>query len=186
VAALRRRIDFAVALGARIVTTGAAHADEPAAAERFFALAPAWLAHAAASGVTVALESHGGLTATAAAARRTIERLGSPWARVNYDPANVIFYAGARPESDLPLIAADVVHLHVKDSSGRPGAWDFPTPGQGVIDFASLFRTLRSVGFAGPYSVELEQPGRTLAEQDAALREAYRFVAATLAAVAAG
>ena len=87
---------------------------------------------------------------------------------------------------DLPLIADYVAHLHVKDSGGQPGAWDFPTPGQGVIDFASLFRTLRSVDYAGPCSVELEQPGRTLTEQDEAMREAYRFVAATLATVAAG
>lgn len=186
VAALNRRIDFATTLGARLVTTGAAHTDEPAAAERFFALAPTWLAHAAARGVMVALETHGGLTGTAAAARRTIERLDLPWARVNYDPANIIYYTGSRPEPDLPLIAPYVVHLHVKDSGGRPGAWDFPTPGRGVIDFASLFRTLRLVGFAGPYSVELEQPGLTLAEQDDAMREAYRFVAATLAAVATG
>ena len=185
VAALRRRIDFAVAVGARFVTTGTGHTDEAAAAERFFALAPDWIAATAARGVTIALESHGGLTGTGSAARQTIERLNSPWVRVNYDPANVIYFAGLRPEPDLPLIADYVVHFHVKDSSGQPEVWDFPTPGQGTIDFASLFRTLHAVGYNGPYSVEMEQPGRSVTEQDQALRQAYQFIAATLAAVAA-
>lgn len=183
VEALRQRIAFAVAVGARIVTTGTGHTEAPAAAERFFALAPTWIADAEAQGVTIALESHGGLTGTGAAARQTIERLASPWVRVNYDPANVIYYAGLRPEPDLPLVAPYVAHVHVKDSAGQRGAWDFPTPGQGTIDFASLFRTLRAVGYAGPYSAELEQPGRSLAQQDDDLRQTYRFIAATLAAL---
>lgn len=183
VSALRRRIAFAAAIGARFVTTGTGHTDDPAAAERFFALTAPWIADAARQGIMIALESHGGLTGTGAAARETIKRLNSPWVRINYDPANVIYYTGQRPEPDLPLIADQVVHFHVKDSGGQSGAWDFPTPGQGTIDFVNLFRTLRAVGYSGPYSIELEQPGRSLTEQAVAFRQAHDFVASRLASL---
>ena len=92
----------------------------------------------------------------------------------------------ARAEPDLPLIAPYVAHLHVKDSGGQPGTCDFPDARPGCDRLRQPLPDAAVGRFAGPYSVELEQPGRTLADQDDDMREAYRFVAATLAAVAAG
>jgi sugar phosphate isomerase/epimerase len=180
VAALKAGIDFAAAVGASIVTTGTGHTGTPEAVERFFALIGEVAAHAAERRVTVALESHGGLTGTGPDTRRTIERIGSPWVRVNYDPANVIYYRGVRPEADLPTIAEYVRHFHAKDSAGEPGELDFPTPGQGTIDFAQLFGVLRETGFVGPYSVELEASGLSLPQEDEAREQAFSFLSRTL------
>jgi sugar phosphate isomerase/epimerase len=182
-AALKRRIDVAVVAGAGYVTTGTGHTETDDGAARFFALMPDLAAYAAARGVIIALESHGGLTGTGDRTRMTIERIGSDWVRVNYDPTNVIYYEGLRPEPDLPVIAAYVAHFHVKDSAGRRETWDFPVPGEGTIDFVSLFATLRDAGYQGPYSVELEQHGLTPAEEDAARARAFAFVTRTLAAL---
>ena len=180
---LQRRIDFAVAVGARIVTTGTGQTETAEGAERFFALIPDLAAYAADRRVTIALETHGGLTGTGERTRATIERIGSPWVRVNYDPANVIYYEGRRPEADLPAVAPLVAHVHVKDRGGQPATWDFPTPGEGTIDFGRLFRTLRQVGYQGPYSVELEQHGLTPEQEDTARVQAFAFLIRTLAAL---
>jgi sugar phosphate isomerase/epimerase len=41
-----------------------------------------------------------------------------------------------------------------KDHGGKRAAMDFPIPGEGDVDFASIFATLRAVNFAGPVIVE--------------------------------
>jgi L-ribulose-5-phosphate 3-epimerase len=173
VSQFKARIDFAAALEVGIINTGTGHTSNTEEEDRFFELMTSdVIPFAQARGVKVALETHGGLTGTAEDCLKTLERLNSPQVGINYDPANVIYYRGVRPEQDLPLIAAQVIHFHLKDQRGGQGLLTFPVLGEGEIDFAQLRDTLAQVGYQGPYSAELElhEPLTPAGEDEARLR----------------
>jgi L-ribulose-5-phosphate 3-epimerase len=104
--------------------------------------------------------------------------LDSPWVGINYDPANVLYYRGVQPETDLPKIAPHVIHMHMKDQRGGQGVDDFPPLGKGEIDFAHLLTTLAHTRYTGPLSAELELKGtRSPAAEDAIRSSCYQFMA---------
>jgi sugar phosphate isomerase/epimerase len=181
----RKAINIAKKLGITKITTSTGGHDASSAGtleeqrvaflERIGPLAD----EAAAAGIDVCLETHGGLLATGVISKQLIEEIGRPNVGINYDPGNVIFYGNTRPESDLPESAYAVTHVHVKDQIGGAGVWNFPQVGTGDIDFAALFATLNDAGFAGPCSVEIEfqgEPWPPLDEVDRAMAESYLFV----------
>jgi sugar phosphate isomerase/epimerase len=102
----------------------------------------------------VTIKPHTGNTATASVIADTLRTIGSPHILGSYDPGNVRFYEGIEPSEDLPVIAAQTVSLVAKDHRGKRAELDFPIPGEGDVDFASIFTTLRSANFTGPVVVE--------------------------------
>jgi L-ribulose-5-phosphate 3-epimerase len=134
---------------------------------------------AAAMGITICLETHGGLLASGVIAKQLIADIGKPNIGINYDPGNVIFYGGVRPEEDIKSSADAVKHMHCKDQIGGPGVWNFPTVGTGEVDFAAIFAELDKVGFNGPVSVEIEfqgEPWPALADVNKAMADSYTYV----------
>ncbi|MEF3305747.1 sugar phosphate isomerase/epimerase family protein [Paenibacillus sp. GYB003] len=105
-------------------------------------------------GIVVTIKPHTGNTATAAVIADTLRTIGSPHVRASYDPGNVRFYEGVDPAADLPIIASETASIVAKDHRGARAESDFPIPGEGDVDFRSIFGTLRSAGFAGPVIVE--------------------------------
>lgn len=156
VEALKRRIDLASELEVAIVNTGTGEAETREKREDFFRNISDAAKYAASRGVTIALETHGGLTGTGPDCLATIERIGSEWVRINYDPANVIYYRGVSPEEDIKTIAPYVAHFHIKDQIGGQGVPMFPAVGQGTVDFDAIFAQLKKVGYHGPLSFEVE------------------------------
>jgi sugar phosphate isomerase/epimerase len=118
-------------------------------------------------GITVSLKPHTGNTANPEILRNTLDRIGSPFVKACYDPGNVSFYEGLRPEINFPLIASDTVSFIAKDHRGGLRHRDFPVPGEGDVRFADLFGMLKSAGFNGSIVVEkLDGSGEKLeAEQ---------------------
>lgn len=134
---------------------------------------------AKALGITICLETHGGLLATGVMSQALIEEIGKDNIGINYDPGNVVFYGGVKPEEDIAASAAAVVHMHVKDQVGGKGVWNFPTTGTGEVAFDAIFGELAKVGFDGVCSVEVEfqgDPMPPLAEIDAAMADSYAYV----------
>ena len=83
-----------------------------------------------------------------------------------------------------------IYHVHVKDAvvtlNGRSGilsshmnfgdprrGWDFRSPGRGSVDFEEIIRALNQIKYAGPLSVEWEDPGM---DREAGAKEACQFV----------
>lgn len=134
---------------------------------------------AAADGITICLETHGGLLATGEMAADLIRQIGKPNIGINYDAGNVIFYGDTRPEEDIKRAAPLVKHMHIKDQIGGAGVWHFPTVGTGEVDYRQIFATLDEVGFEGPCSVEIEfqgEPWPSLEDVNQAVAQSFAYV----------
>jgi L-ribulose-5-phosphate 3-epimerase len=114
---------------------------------------------AEAAGVVVALEIHGDIMASSDVTIPLLEKIGRESVKVNYDTANVEFYSGEKAVDDLPKITGLLAHVHLKDTAGGKGNWDFGPIGSGVVDFERVLEILRQSGYNGPYSVEIEFQG---------------------------
>jgi L-ribulose-5-phosphate 3-epimerase len=155
-----RAVRWAADNGVPIVNTAiGGHAsveeDEDAFLRQFDTLAAA----AEDNDVTLTLEIHGALMASGARTAPLLERIGRASLRVNYDTGNAWYYGAVRAADDLPAIVERVAHVHLKDVRGAPGTWDFPALGEGDVDFGRVLDVLRTAGYAGPLSVELEFQG---------------------------
>jgi L-ribulose-5-phosphate 3-epimerase len=169
-----RAVAWAAENGIPIVNTavgGHASVDESEAA--FLANIGPLADAAEAAGVTLTLEIHGDLMGSGARTLGLLERIGRDSVKVNYDTGNVWHYTGERAEDDLPLIVDRLAHVHLKDTRGGVGVWDFPALGEGDVDFRRILQILRDAGYEGPLSVEIEfqgEPWPPLAEVTDAMR----------------
>ena len=134
---------------------------------------------AADAGLTICLETHGGLLGTGKLASEIIRTVNKPNLGINYDAANVIYYDGTDPVEDIKIAAPYVVHMHVKDQIGGKGVWNFPAVGTGEIDYPAIFAILNEVGFHGPCSIEIEfqgEPWPPVPVINDALETSYEYV----------
>jgi len=138
------------------------------------------LADAAESaGVIVALEIHGDIMASSKETLPLLEKIGRDSVKVNYDTANVEYYSGDTAVEDLPKITSQLAHVHLKETTGGKGNWNFPAIGDGAVDFERVLEILRDAGYTGPYSVEVEfqgEPWPSLDEVNAAMRRSYEHL----------
>ena len=109
-------------------------------------------------GITVALETHKGPTQNAAAMLALMDELDHPQVRLNFDTGNIGYYNdGVNPADELEKVKHLVRNVHVKDSRGGFEDWYFPAVGDGgAVDFTRIREILDGVGFAGPYTIEIE------------------------------
>ncbi|MFM7057508.1 MAG: sugar phosphate isomerase/epimerase family protein [Planctomycetota bacterium] len=147
----RQWIDFAATLGApaiRIFAGNVPRGDsEQAAMERCVAGINECLQYAAAKGVFLALENHGGITSTPAQMLRIIERIeNSDWFGVNFDSGN---FQTDDPYGDLKTIAPWAVNAQIKASITVSGH-------KQPADFARITGILRDAGYRGFVALEYE------------------------------
>lgn len=183
---LRRRLDGAASLAVAVVDTGSARwPDEATEAEREEVLA-LWLPrmrqaadHAAALGITIALETHGGMTGDTPTCLWAMERIDHPNVRIAFDPANYRFYNGADPHERLDELVPFIAHTHYKDHRGEKGNADFPRIGTGEVGYDRLLPALVELGYDGPHTLE-RAPGDTPEEINASLARAFEYMTARL------
>ena len=175
-------VRWAADYGIPIVNTavgGHESADENETA--FLANIGALADEAEAAGVVVALEIHGDIMASSDVTIPLMEKIGRESVKVNYDTANVEFYSGQKAVDDLPKIVPWLAHVHLKETAGGKGVWDFGAIGAGSVDFARVLQILRDGGYEGPLSVEAEfsgEPWPPLAEVNEAMRGSYEHLRA--------
>jgi sugar phosphate isomerase/epimerase len=176
-AALRTDVDTIAELGIPYllhipISPGPKFADERIGEMVWFTRVEAWfrmidpaIRRAERRGVTILFKPHGGIAGTGEDLAALVERIGSPAVRVAYDPGNVVYYEGVRPEPDIVGVADLVRALIIKDHRGGQAVVDFPTPGDGDIDHVAIFRTLHHANFTGPVLIEridgLDSPAAT-------------------------
>lgn len=107
----------------------------------------------------------------------------------NFDPSH-LHWQGVDSVEFLRSCADRIYHVHVKDTAvrltGKAGilgshlpfgdprrGWEFRSPGRGAVDFEEIIRALNHIKYAGPLSVEWEDPGM---DREAGAQEALHFV----------
>ena len=186
------RMDFAAALGAKVIDTNAA---VRTSRDVFLRNIGPLADHAASLGLVIGLENPGNgednLMNDAAEGLALIGELGLAAVRLNYDPGNTASHrpglidAGADAAAALPGCA----HFHLKDVRRDANGWAFVVPGRGDIDCAAVMGALAARDDL-PFAVELPlrlrrgpdaQPIRApepvpLATIEAAVRDSLAFV----------
>jgi len=146
-------IDHAAVMGAPVVRVFAGNvprdSNEEEAFQRAVAFLNAMLEHAAKRGVMLALENHGGITATADQMLRLVEAIDSPWFGVNLDSGN---FRTADPYGDFARLVPYAVNVHVKT--------EIQTQGQAKVeaDLNRLIDILRDAKYSGYVVLEYEAP----------------------------
>lgn len=124
------------------------------------------------------LENHGEHS-TGQIIKEIVNLVDSPLVRVNYDTANVIYFAGIDPTQDLPACVDKVAYLHVKDKLEGQGGWNFPALGEGTVDFPKLLNILAAAKNDSPFSIEIEftKAGpKDLAEVNQAVKDSASYL----------
>jgi sugar phosphate isomerase/epimerase len=152
---MTRELDAGAALGAKIAFLSAKPGQTPLPViyDRLRAIGEEARQH----GMTIALETHPPLVTNGDVARATLEAIGHPCVRINFDTANIYFYnRNTDTLAELKKVLDLVASVHLKDSYGGYKVFDFPALGEGIVDFPAVFSALDGRRFSGPYTLELE------------------------------
>ncbi len=155
-----RRLEFARAIGARIVNT---IAGPITGLEGFRANIPTIGKRAADLGLTLALENHGDLVDRGRQIVEFIEEIGIPAVRVNYDTGNAWYYAKGQldPVAELAEVAPVVAHVHLKSPKIMDGLLRWVALGEGELNLPAVGRVLRERFPQVPVSFELSPRQRS-------------------------
>ncbi len=157
-----RRIRFAARwFGVKICVTGAGQPADAAERQTVVSHLRRLGDTAGEVGITLALETHKGPTQNAAAMLALMNDVDHPHVRLNFDTGNIAYYnQGVDPCDELEKVKHLVRNVHLKDNRGGFEDWYFPALGDGgAVNFPRVRQILDSVGFEGPYTIELEGIG---------------------------
>jgi len=144
-------IDHSVVLGAPCIRVFAGPVPEGHTEDEAVAWAVAAMRecaeYGAQRGVIVALENHGGITATAPQVLRLVREVNHSWFGLNLDFGNF-----RDPATEFAPVAKHAVTTHAKvthhDASGQPQR----------VDYCFARQVMDAVGYKGYISIEFEEP----------------------------
>lgn len=128
-------------------------------------------------GVLIALENHGGPTATAAQVLRLLELADHPNVMANYDGGN---FAHSRedPLAAYRVLAGRIGYTHWKDVRVVDGELEYCALGDGISDWPPVVWALLADGYDGYWAMEYEEP----ADVEAGMRKCIQAVTAAAGA----
>ena len=172
----KRLIDKVAELGAKwLLDCGT---DNPANFANFYELMRRVSPHAEASGVSITLKPHGGITLTIEDLIRAHDKVNHPCFGICFDPGNIIYYTKGklRPEPFAERIAPMTTTLIIKDCILKNETPDvMVTPGDGLVDFEKVIGGLVNNGFDGPLFLECVE-GTHLDDIDREVAKSLDFV----------
>ncbi len=174
---LKKAIDLAVLVGAKVVNTGTVEKESDL--PEFYKLIPDLGNYALNKGVKVGLEIHGDVLKNGRAAKEIMEKINHPAIGINYDTGNCIFYGNSLPEDDMIHCLPWIIHIHLKDKIGGYKVWNFPTLGEGEVDFKKIFSLLKEKQIDVPISVEIEYSGsfdHPISYVDECVKKSYDYL----------
>ncbi|HUR59339.1 MAG TPA: sugar phosphate isomerase/epimerase [Opitutaceae bacterium] len=133
-------------------------------------------------GIKVVMKPHGGGSGSSDEILSTLKAVGHPNFKIWYDAGNIIHYTGKDPVADLAPIAEHVTGFCAKDCAVQKGEVMIQF-GEGKVDFAGVFKKLKSAGFNGPIMVECCKIGATAQETTANARANREYLEKVLASV---
>ena len=155
---LRKEIDNAAFLGLRYVITFGI--DRPEQVDHYYRSMAEAAAYGAEKGVQVVMKPHGGSSGASDEIIAAMKKVGHPNFKIWYDAGNIIYYVGKDPVEELKPIVQYVTGFCAKDCGGIKSDVMIQF-GTGKVDFAGVFKVLKSAGFTGPIMVECCAVGET-------------------------
>lgn len=114
-----------------------------------------WADAAAAAKITLALKAHvGSAVNTPERLLWLLQKANSPALKAAYDFSHFEVQGLALAES-LQALFPQIGFIHVKDSRGDAGKFEFLLPGEGRTDYTAYFYRLQQLGYRGPVVVEV-------------------------------
>jgi sugar phosphate isomerase/epimerase len=154
IAKTKHWIDFAEIMGAPVIRIFAGRTQKGQTDAEAHALMVSAIEeccdYAGKHGVHLALENHGGPTATAEGLLRFVHDVNSPWFGVNLDGGN---FRGDDPYAQLAQIAPYAINAQIKAKVGGQPA-----------DFKRLAQVMRDANYRGYIVLEYEEPGNVREE----------------------
>jgi sugar phosphate isomerase/epimerase len=141
-----RRMDFAQALGVKIINTNAAHRRN---ADGFFRNIRILAAHAERLGMVIGLENPGNgednLFNLAEDGLKLLEQIDSPYVRLNYDAGNTVSHRPGQvdPAKDALVAMPGCGHIHLKDVQKRADGYYFVPIGEGDVDCSMILQSAK-------------------------------------------
>jgi sugar phosphate isomerase/epimerase len=180
---IKRLIDNAKRVGITVLIEGGTGKQE--LFEKYFAVMRRAAAYAQEQGVVIAMKPHGGLSTRSEDCVRVINTVNHPGFRLCFDPGNLLYYAGERPETTLEKLGPLTVAMCIKDETGSngPNRSVSVTPGDGDVDFPAVFRGLKKHGFEGKPAIIETLGGETLEEVNREAKRAHEYLTGVLASV---
>lgn len=178
---VKRLIDNAKRTGIGVLIEGGT--SRPEFFDKYFAVMRRAAPYAQEQGVTIAMKPHGGLSTTSDDCVRVIQTVNHPGFRLCFDPGNLLYYAGERPEVALRKLAPLSVAMCIKDETGGNGPQRSVevTPGDGDVDFPAIFKILAEHGFAGRPAIIETLGGTTLEDINQQAKRAHEYLTQVLA-----
>ena len=142
----------------------------------------AWAEVAAAAKTVIAVKPHvGNALHTPDGARWLIAQVNSPWIRLAFDYSHFVLQ-GFPMEETVAALLPETRFIHVKDARGTPEKFEFLLPGDGGLDYATYFQSLKKAGHRGAIVVEVSGQISSRAGYDpiAAARRSYENLAPAL------
>ncbi|HUL77945.1 MAG TPA: sugar phosphate isomerase/epimerase family protein [Vicinamibacteria bacterium] len=180
VKSLEKEIDHAAFLGLKYVMTFGI--DEPAQFDQYFRSMARAAAYGAEKGVQVVMKPHGGSSGASDEIIAAMKKVGHSNFKIWYDAGNIIHYTGKDPVEELKPIVQYVTGFCAKDCAAPKGEVMIQF-GTGKVDFAGVFKVLKSAGFGGPIMVECCAVGDTAEATAASARANREFLEKVLAAL---
>lgn len=171
---VKRWVDHAATLGAPVIRifsggTPKGHTEEEARHWCVESIEQS-CEYAGQRGVFLALENHGGLSATADGMLALIRAVKSPWFGVNLDTGN---FHSADPYAELAAVAPYAVTVQVKTEVSPAGGKKEPA------DLARIVRILRDVRYRGYIALEYEAAEDPYAAVPRHIDELRKLIAST-------
>ncbi|MCP4167525.1 MAG: sugar phosphate isomerase/epimerase [Chloroflexi bacterium] len=173
----KKAIDLCTKLGVSLMNTAiGGHYSEDEDKGAFMGYIHELADYAAERGIVIGLEVHGDIMASGALSIPLIKEIGQDNVGINYDTANCVFYGDVQAVDDIRATVPYLVHVHLKDTRGGKGDWNFPGVGEGHVDFSGILKILQEEDYTGPFSVEIEfqgEPWPPVAEVDRSMKVSY-------------
>jgi len=170
---VRKQIDNAHFLSLRYLMTFGA--DDPAEFRNYIEVMKDAAAYAQERSIKVVMKPHGGISGSAGEILKVIQEVNHRNFSIWYDAGNIIHYTGKNPVTEIDPIARYITGFCAKDCGELKGEVMIQF-GTGKVDFAAVFKKLKSTGFNGPVMVECCKIGQTPEETSANARYNREFL----------
>jgi sugar phosphate isomerase/epimerase len=177
---VRKQIDNARLLKLKYVLSFGV--DKPEEYSQYFKVMSDAAAYAGDNGIKLAMKPHGGISGASGEILGAIKQVNHRNFSIWYDAGNIIYYTGKDPVAEIDPIAQHVTGFCAKDC-GEPKGDVMIQFGTGKVDFASVFKKLKSAGFDGPVMVECCKVGQTPEETTGYARANREFLERVMASL---